>query len=148
MGSNIILASHWIPVYIFKVEWTAPHNSMRNWRSLCKGILEPLRLPALCPGRTWKWLCSLWLMGQSTLKMLNGIRELWGVLTWHDGIRKNWSLKLACAYADNQPGSPCTYFWLKYGWWNRETQDKLGMWLLAQMSEANMIFLLLCISKT
>lgn len=68
-------------------------------------------------------------------KELNGGRELWRVLTLYDDVRKNWNLKLACAYADNQPGSPSTYFWLKTGWWNSQIQDELCMWVFAQMSE-------------
>lgn len=124
-----------MPVFIFGVKGSALHSSMCRWNCLCEDILELLHRSDLCPWRTWRWLCGLWLMGQSSGKTLNGRRELWRVLTLYDGVRKNWNLKLACAYADNQPGSPSTFFWLEIGLRNSQTQDELCMWGLAQMSE-------------
>lgn len=125
-------------VFIFGVEQAVLHSSMCRWKCLCKDILESLHLSDLCLWKTPEMIVWSLADGQTSLKTLNVGGKLWRVLTSYDGVRKNWNLKLACAYADNQPGSPSTYFWLKIGRWNWQTQNEL---LLAQMSEAHMNFL-------
>lgn len=123
-------------MFTFGVGWTAPHGSMCRWKRLLKDILESSHLSDRCPWRMWRWLCGLWLIEQSSFRKSWMVgRELWRVLTLYDGVRKYWNLKLACAYADNQPGSPSTYFWLNIGWWNSQIQDELCLWVFAQMSE-------------
>lgn len=68
------------------------------------------------------WLIYL-LLGETGGRELGSLDIVWS-------CQERQKVLSACDYADNQPESPSTYFWLEIRWWNWQTQDELGSCVL------------------